>query len=146
MEDLFGESQLAFQNQDMCNQQMLMMQQQMLMQQQMMMQEHGMYGQQMYSNPVGTVGRYGIVKYTKQEYLEGLRNYIIRSCNFQVVITKEEKIEDTPQRLRHCCAESKSKIVMLDMLMFSVPETGMNIPFYFCRDCGKLFYYKDFMM
>ena len=34
----------------------------------------------------------------------------------------------------------------LDRLSFDVPVTNMHIPFYFCKDCGKLFYYKDFML
>jgi hypothetical protein len=108
---------------------------------------YGGYGQQqMYNTPQGSMDRYGNIKYSRQEYMDGLRNYIMYNCKYQVAINKEEKLEDLPPRLRHCCAYSKSKIVMLDKLFFNVPETGMSIPFYFCKDCGKLFYYKDFMM
>lgn len=96
--------------------------------------------------PMGTCDNYGNIKFSKAEYLDGLRNYVMQSCNYQVAISREEKLEDIPAKLRHCCIESPSKISMLDRLSFDVPVTNMHIPFYFCKDCGKLFYYKDFML
>lgn len=153
MDDLFSMAQMQsdmMQQQNMMMQQEMMMQQQeMLMQQQMMMQQSpNMMGMQpnigMYQQPMGTVDRFGFVKYSRQQYLDILRNYVITNC--QVAISKEQPILETPDNLRHCCVESQSKITMLPKLWCYIPETNMSIAFYFCRDCGKLFYFKDFML
>ena len=153
MDDLFSMAQMQsdmMQQQNMMMQQEMMMQQQeMLMQQQMMMQQSpNMMGMQpnmgMYQQPMGTVDRFGFVKYSRQQYLDMLRNYVITNC--QVAISKEQPILETPDNLRHCCVESQSKITMLPKLWCYIPETNMSIAFYFCRDCGKLFYFKDFML
>lgn len=153
MDDLFSMAQMQsdmMQQQNMMMQQEMMMQQQeMLMQQQMMMQQSpNMMGMQpnmgIYQQPMGTVDRFGFVKYSRQQYLDILRNYVITNC--QVAISKEQPILETPDNLRHCCVESQSKITMLPKLWCYVPETNMSIAFYFCRDCGKLFYFKDFML
>lgn len=153
MDDLFSMAQMQsdmMQQQNMMMQQEMMMQQQeMLMQQQMMMQQSpNMMGMQpnmgMYQQPMGTIDRFGFVKYSRQQYLDILRNYVITNC--QVAISKEQPILETPDNLRHCCVESQSKITMLPKLWCYIPETNMSIAFYFCRDCGKLFYFKDFML
>ena len=153
MDDLFSMAQMQsdmMQQQNMMMQQEMMMQQQeMLMQQQMMMQQSpNMMGMQpnmgMYQQPMGTVDRFGFVKYSRQQYLDILRNYVITNC--QVAISKEQPILETPDNLRHCCVESQSKITILPKLWCYIPETNMSIAFYFCRDCGKLFYFKDFML
>lgn len=81
------------------------------------------------------------IRYTKTQYIEGLRGYVLR--NTGIMPTREEKLEDIPEKIRHCCAYKK--IIYLPRLNFGVPETGMNLPFYFCDGCGKLLYYKDFM-
>lgn len=153
MDDLFSMAQMQsdmMQQQNMMMQQEMMMQQQeMLMQQQMMMQQSpNMIGMQpnmgMCQQPMGTIDRFGFIKYSRQQYLDILRNYVIINC--QVAISKEQPILETPDNLRHCCVESQSKITMLPKLWCYIPETNMSIAFYFCRDCGKLFYFKDFML
>lgn len=93
------------------------------------------YGQQ------GSVDRFGNVKYTKGQIIQGLRDYV--TMNTGIPISAEEKIEDTPQLMRHACAAAK--ISQLGINYFCVPEMGLQIPFYFCTACGKLFYPKDFM-
>lgn len=111
------------------NYDMYMLQQQManMQQQQMMLQ------QQMGYKPV---------RYTKQQYLDGLRNYVMQSTN--VYVTGEDKLEDFPQGLlRHAC--SKCGISFLSPNQFYVPETGVIIPFFFCTVCGKLFYLREFV-
>lgn len=99
----------------------------------------GMIGMQM---PCGTIDCAGYVKYTRQQMLDGLRNYVIMNTQGRVPISRAEKIEETPQLLRHACAECG--VSRLQMLVFNIPEAGVQIPFYFCTACGKLFYYKDF--
>lgn len=95
-----------------------------------------------YQPPVGRMDYSGFVKYTRQQMLDGLRNYVIMCNQGRIAISKEEKIDETPQLLRHACAECG--VSHLQMLMFNIPEAGIQIPFYFCTACGKLFYYKDF--
>ena len=90
----------------------------------------------------GRMDASGYVKYTRAQMLDGLRNYVIMCNNGRVPISKEEKLEETPQLLRHACAECG--VSQLQMLTFNIPEAGIQIPFYFCTACGKLFYWKDF--
>lgn len=92
--------------------------------------------------PVGRIDRMGMVHYTRGQYIDGLRAYVMNSSGIQ--ITSEERIDETPALLRHACAASR--ISMLPICYFNVPETGVQIPFYFCMSCGKLFYMKDFMI
>lgn len=103
----------------------------------------GSYGAGGYYNnaPQGRVDGLGFVHYTKAQYLEGLRCYVTNLT--RVAITKEEKLDDMPQFLRHACAAAK--ISKLAQCYFQVPETGMCIPFFFCLACGKLYYPRDFM-
>lgn len=96
--------------------------------------------QPQYQAPVGRMDASGYVKYTRQQMLDGLRNYVIMQT--RMTINKEEKILETPQVLRHACAECG--VSKLQMLQFRIPEAGISIPFYFCTACGKLYYYKDF--
>ena len=159
MDDLFGVAQM--QNDMMMQQEMMMQQQEMLMQQNLLMQQQDimgmqpnqmynmqpspMYGMQnMYQQPIASYDRFGFAKYSRQQYLNILRNYVIQNC--QVAISKEQPILEVPNMIRHCCVECSTKIVMLPKFCCTVPETNMQIPFYFCRDCGKLFYYKDFAL
>lgn len=95
-----------------------------------------------YQQPIGRLDYSGYVKYTRQQMLDGLRNYVIMANQGRVPISKEEKIEETPQVLRHACADCG--VSYLQMLTFNIPEAGVQIPFYFCTACGKLYYYKDF--
>ena len=122
----------------------------------MAMQDPNMMGMQNQFNPMynmpsqamipqtpimGRVDKYGMVHYTKAQILDGLRNYVIANTGRQ--ITREEKLEETPQLLRHACAEAK--ITNLPLSNFYVAEMNVSVPFYFCQACGKLFYLKDFM-
>lgn len=122
----------------------------------MNMQDPNMMGMQNQFNPMynmpsqamipqtpimGRVDKYGMVHYTKAQILDGLRNYVMANTGRQ--ITREEKLEETPQLLRHACAEAK--ITNLPLSNFYVAEMNVSVPFYFCQACGKLFYLKDFM-
>jgi hypothetical protein len=98
--------------------------------------QYGGYNQQM-----GTMDAFGNIKYTRSQIIQGLRDYVINMSG--VIINKEERIEDTPQLLRHACAEAK--VSYLSINYFMIPEMCMQVPFYFCTACGKLFYPRDFM-
>lgn len=172
MEDLFGAAQAQAQSQMMNNMQqsqgMMPMQDQydqgmmqgynqhmqgygqgmMPMQdpynQNMMMQQN-MYGTQMISPYWGRVDQMGYVHYSRGQVLQMLRDYVVMNTGKTIVC--EEKLDDLPMgSLRHCCAESKSIITSLNPYTFQLPEAGIQFQFYFCMDCCKLFYPKDFMI
>lgn len=172
MEDLFGAAQAQAQSQMMNNMQqsqsMMPMQDQygqgmmqgysqpiqgygqgmMPMQdpysQNMMMQQN-MYGTQMMNPYGGRVDQMGYVHYSRGQVLQMLRDYVVMNTGKTIVC--EEKLDDLPMgSLRHCCAESKSIITSLSPYTFQLPEAGIQFQFYFCMDCCKLFYHKDFMI
>ena len=172
MEDLFGAAQAQAQSQMMNNMQqsqsMMPMQDQygqgmmqgysqpiqgygqgmMPMQdpysQNMMMQQN-MYGAQMMNPYGGRVDQMGYVHYSRGQVLQMLRDYVVMNTGKTIVC--EEKLDDLPMgSLRHCCAESKSIITSLNPYTFQLPEAGIQFQFYFCMDCCKLFYPKDFMI
>ena len=85
---------------------------------------------------------YGYPKVTKAQVIQGLRDYVISST--QMPINAEVKIDETPDVLRHACAGAG--VSKLSMCHFYVYATGLDVPFYFCMSCGKLFYPRDIML
>ena len=73
--------------------------------------------------------------------IQCLREYVMSIS--QVPISAEVKLEEMPQLLKHACYQCG--VSRLPMNTYSVQEFGINIPFYFCKGCGKLYYIKDFM-
>lgn len=165
MEDLFGAAQAQAQNQMMNNQNMMQGQGMMSMQgynqgmmpmqgytqgmmqdpySQNIMMQQSMYGNQMMSPYGGRIDQMGYVHYSRGQVLQMLRDFVV--MNTGKTIMCEEKLDDLPMNnLRHCCAESKSIITNLCPYTFQLPEAGIQFQFYFCMDCCKLFYPKDFM-
>ena len=110
-----------------------------------MMMQQNMYGTQMMNPYGGRVDQMGYVHYSRGQVLQMLRDYVIMNTGKTIVC--EEKLDDLPiGSLRHCCAESKSIITSLSPYTFQLPEAGIQFQFYFCMDCCKLFYPKDFMI
>ena len=155
MEDLFGAAQAQAQSQMMNNQNMVQGQGMIPMQgynqgmmqdqySQNMMMQQSMYGNQMMNPYGGRVDQMGYVHYSRGQVLQMLRDFVV--MNTGKTIMYEEKLDDLPMNsLRHCCAESKSIITSLSPYTFQLPEAGIQFQFYFCMDCCKLFYPKDFM-
>ena len=165
MEDLFGAAQAQAQNQMMNNQNMMQGQGIMPMQgynqgimpiqgynqgimqdsySQNIMMQQSMYGNQMMNPYGGRIDQMGYVHYSRGQVLQMLRDFVV--MNTGKTIMCEEKLDDLPMNnLRHCCAESKSIITNLCPYIFQLPEAGIQFQFYFCMDCCKLFYPKDFM-
>ena len=85
---------------------------------------------------------YGLPKLNRSMILQYIQDYVVNLT--QVPISRVEKIEETPNMLRHACAEV-GDVSYLQMNNFSVPELGINVSFYFCTACGKLYIQKDFM-
>lgn len=110
-----------------------------------MMMQQNMYGTQMINPYGGRVDQMGYVHYSRGQVLQMLRDYVVMNTGKTIVC--EEKLDDLPMgSLRHCCAESKSIITSLNPYTFQLPEAGIQFQFYFCMDCCKLFYPKDFMI
>ena len=102
-----------------------------------------MFGQQM---DYGQQMSYGYnqkpIKYSRMQIINGMRDFVLARTG--VCVSKEQKIEDCPDLLRHACVEV-GDISQLQRNNFDIPEMGLSIPIYFCTACGKLYYYKDFM-
>lgn len=110
-----------------------------------MMMQQNMYGTQMMNPYGGRVDQMGYIHYSRGQVLQMLRDYVVMNTGKTIVC--EEKLDDLPMgSLRHCCAESKSIITSLSPYTFQLPEAGIQFQFYFCMDCCKLFYPKDFMI
>lgn len=144
MQDQYGQGMMQGYNQHMQGYGQGMMPMQDPYNQNMMMQQN-MYGTQMINPYGGRVDQMGYVHYSRGQVLQMLRDYVV--MNIGKTIVCEEKLDDLPMgSLRHCCAESKSIITSLSPYTFQLPEAGIQFQFYFCMDCCKLFYPKDFMI
>lgn len=144
MQDQYGQGMMQGYNQHMQGYGQGMMPMQDPYNQNMMMQQN-MYGTQMMNPYGGRVDQMGYVHYSRGQVLQMLRDYVVMNTGKTIVC--EEKLDDLPMgSLRHCCAESKSIITSLNPYTFQLPEAGIQFQFYFCMDCCKLFYPKDFMI
>lgn len=144
MQDQYGQGMMQGYNQTMQGYGQGMMPMQDPYNQNMMMQQN-MYGTQMINPYGGRVDQMGYVHYSRGQVLQMLRDYVVMNTGKTIVC--EEKLDDLPMgSLRHCCAESKSIITSLSPYTFQLPEAGIQFQFYFCMDCCKLFYPKDFMI
>jgi hypothetical protein len=134
-EDMMYQQQMMqdqFMQQQMMNQQM-MQEQQMINQQQLMNQAFAAQ-QIMYD-------KYGNPKRNKQNLLKMLENNLqmYTGCPIMDVV----KIDEQPNLVRHCCVQCG--ISQLPKNEYPIPELNVSIPYYFCKGCGKLFIYNDFM-
>lgn len=144
MQDQYGQGMMQGYNQPMQGYGQGMMPMQDPYNQNMMMQQN-MYGTQMINPYGGRVDQMWYVHYSRGQVLQMLRDYVVMNTGKTIVC--EEKLDDLPMgSLRHCCAESKSIITSLSPYTFQLPEAGIQFQFYFCMDCCKLFYPKDFMI
>lgn len=144
MQDQYGQGMMQGYNQHMQGYGQGMMPMQDPYNQNMMMQQN-MYGTQMINPYGGRVDQMGYVHYSRGQVLQMLRDFVVMNTGKTIVC--EEKLDDLPMgSLRHCCAESKSIITSLSPYTFQLPEAGIQFQFYFCMDCCKLFYPKDFMI
>lgn len=121
-----------------------MMQGQMMqgdMFQQAQMMQSGMYQQPMYDSQMMGYSMQA-PRINRASIMQYIQNYVINLT--QVPISKVEKIEETPDVLRHACVEV-GDVSYLQANKFPVPELGIYVMFYFCTACGKLYIQKDFM-
>lgn len=91
--------------------------------------DNNFYGQQ----PV-------VKRYTRAEVCQCIQMSCYQTTG--VPISNIVKLEDTPLQLRHSCFYTG--VTFLPQLLWQVPsEMGViNVPYYFCEKCGKLYMYN----
>lgn len=141
------QSMMAMQNQQMFEQQQLYEQQlaQQAMFNQNMMMQQPMYDQSMMMQQGFNQNmNIGIPKLTKGQVIDNLSTYVFNQTG--VLVSKVEKIEEMPQTLRHSCVATG--VVTLGQFIFTYPSPQgyINLPFFFCNKCGKLYYCPDYLL
>ena len=127
---------------------MSMYNEQMLGQQ---MAQQNMIQQQMYSQPMNMQYsaynqgmNYSVPKLTKGQIIDNLSGYVYNQTG--VLVSKVEKIEEMPQTLRHSCVYTG--VITLNKFTYSYasPQGYVDLPFFFCDKCGKLYYCPDYLL
>lgn len=77
--------------------------------------------------------------FSKSEILEALKYYITNQTN--IYPTKIVKLDDYPQLVPHACVNGKVQKLIPNT--FTLSEIGVQITYWFCMYCGKLFILKD---
>ena len=79
-------------------------------------------------------------RFTKAEVYQAIQEYCYQ-CT-AVMVSEMVKIEDFPDALRHSCFETG--VAYLPKYIWRVPiEYGfVEVPYYFCSRCGKLYVSK----
>ena len=78
----------------------------------------------------------------KATIIQAIQDYVV--CCTQKPITQVIKIEEIDSKFRHACAEF-GDVSFLDVNYFPVPQLGIQVAYYFCLSCGRLYIQKDFM-
>lgn len=81
-----------------------------------------------------------IKRFTKSEVYQAIQMDCYNKTG--VMVSSVVKIEDCPNTLRHSCF--LTGVTFLPQYIWQVPtDTGfVNVPYYFCSKCGKLFVYN----
>lgn len=79
---------------------------------------------------------------TKAMVIQALQDSIVMYTGRP--ITQVVKVEEIEQKFRHACIEV-GDVSYLDLNYFPVPELGIQVGYYFCMACGRLYIQKDFM-
>lgn len=93
--------------------------------------------------------RYGMRKVNTVEARNELANYLCANTGKAVTQIREvlsDGIQNTfglPTLMRHCCAECG--ITQLPLNTYVVAYTNIQIPYYYCKGCGRLYVLHDFM-
>lgn len=79
-------------------------------------------------------------RYSKSEVIQAIQMHCYQQTG--VSVSNVVRLEETPSTLRHSCMETG--IAHLPTYNWQVPtEYGsVNVPFYFCDKCGKLYVYS----
>lgn len=105
---------------------------------------NGYYSQMQQGYPQGyEVQGYGMQGYgmpqmrkpSVSEVYRNLAQYVCSVTGTMPVTTI--KLEETPQKMRHACIEAG--ISNLEKNIYSVPEFGITVEYYYCKACCKLF-------
>lgn len=79
-------------------------------------------------------------RYSKAEIYQAIQQYCYQQTG--VVVTNMVRIDDSVSNLRHSCLTTG--VTYLPKYIWQVPsEMGViEVPYYFCPQCGKLFVYN----
>lgn len=74
-------------------------------------------------------------------------NYVSQYCqaNTGVAVNKVQKIDDAPSSLRHSCVATGIALLPRCCLQLTAPSGVLQVYFYFCAKCGKLYIVDDYM-
>lgn len=106
------------------------------------MQMQGQQVGQMQMNQMQMQGQQMPPKIPKYRMLELISQYV--QINTGMAVQCVEKIHEAPDMIRHSCVPMG--ITTLQRYIFTA-QSGwdtLQIPFYFCPQCGKLFIYQDY--
>lgn len=79
-------------------------------------------------------------RFTRAEVYQAIQLHCYQQTG--VPVTNTVKLEDTPTQLRHSCFSTG--ITFLQQYTWQVlSDLGViNVPYYFCEKCGKLYVYN----
>lgn len=79
-------------------------------------------------------------KFSKAEVIQAIQVYCYQQTG--VSVSNVVRLEETPSQLRHSCLTTG--VTQLNQYNWTVPtEYGsVQVPFYFCEKCGKLYVYN----
>ena len=84
---------------------------------------------------------------TKGQVLQCLQNElsVFSVNNGGVAVSTMVKIDESPEVLRHACVNGGISHLQRQIYSCQTPVGVVQVPYFFCGICGKLFVYNDFM-
>ena len=76
-------------------------------------------------------------RYTKTEVYDSIKSYC---CTNSSGVSDMVKLDETPDVIKHSCVQTG--VTFLQSLVWNVPipeEYYIQVPFYYCSCCGKLY-------
>lgn len=72
--------------------------------------------------------------------------HVIRTAEsmYNVRISNVTYIEEVPECIKHSCPLTGVAILLREISLIHLGFTSIEIPFFVCRVCGKLYIYKNY--
>lgn len=81
-------------------------------------------------------------KISKARIVDSIRQGV--EITYKVPVSKIEYIDETPETIRHSCPMTGIAILNREISNVMIGNAYLEIPYYFCPVCGKLYIYKNF--
>lgn len=78
----------------------------------------------------------------KYQVYDAIALYVMQSTG--VGVKQMQKIKEAPDAFRHSCVQTGITILQRNVYRLQSGGTIVQIPFYFCTSCGKLFIFSEF--